>query len=124
MDPSATTSTKWLGPDGPRPTWFDPMCPTPPREDTVEADFERRLRELERKTDLSGPDHKVCFVSCIGDDGAFERRHLWSIGVRRTEGVRAMPEEMEWMRMHGFKTEEEDAGPYGAVFQVIKNSLF
>ena len=51
--------TKWLGPEGPRPTEYDPMCLTPPRAKDVEEDFERKLRDLIARQEMLIPKFRL-----------------------------------------------------------------
>ena len=51
--------TKWLGPEGERPTEYDPMCPTPARSKEVEEEFERRLKHLIECQEMLVPEFKL-----------------------------------------------------------------
>ena len=51
--------TKWLGPEGERPTEYDPMCPTPPRSKEVEEGFEKRLQCLIARQEMVVPEFKL-----------------------------------------------------------------
>ena len=64
-DPDYKPLTDWRGPLGPPPTEFDPMCPTPPRPQQEDEEFEKQLKCMTEAANYGFSDVKVNGISKI-----------------------------------------------------------
>ena len=67
-----TTLREWRGPKEPARPPYDIMCPTPPRSSQEEEHFNKVVRDIVTRTDLSVPPLHTVRGDDLGDDQAVE----------------------------------------------------